>query len=91
MQINKVFGMNEKKVTVYYKNGFNFIKITPPNYWYLKVGEYNQRFHRFNYRKDVLVKQGNDINKTEFEIMRDLGYDRIWDCGTLKFELNIKT
>ena len=83
-------GINELE-TVYYKNGFNFIKITPPNYWYLKVGEYNQRFHRFNYRKDVLVKQGNDINKTEFEIMRDLGYDRIWDCGTLKFELNIKT
>jgi hypothetical protein len=75
------------KNTVYFKNGFTFIKNTPPNYWYLKVGEFNNRFHRFNFRKDVLIKEGFDNNLTENEIMTIKGYDRIWDCGTMKFEL----
>jgi hypothetical protein len=25
-------------------------------------------------------------NKTEIEIMKDLGYNRIYDCGCMKFE-----
>ena len=74
---------------VYYKNGFTYTGNTPPNYWYLKVGEYNHRFHRFNYRKDVLVNEGFDVNLTEFEIMKLKGYDRIWDCGNMKFEFVI--
>jgi len=74
---------------VYAKNGFTYINRTPPNYWYLKVGEYNHRFHRFNYRKDILIKEGFDCNLTEFEIMKLKGYDRIWDCGTMKFEFVI--
>jgi hypothetical protein len=80
-------GLDETK-TVYYKNGFKYIGLTPPNYWYLKIGEYNNRYHRYNFRKDILVKEGFDYNQTEFEIMRLKGYDRIWDCGNMKFELN---
>jgi hypothetical protein len=72
--------------TVYHKNGFKFIKNTPPNYWYLKTNNYLHREHRFKYRKDVLVKNGFDKNKTEWEIMKQEGYDRIWDCGSMKFE-----
>jgi hypothetical protein len=26
-----------------------------------------------------------DINKTEYENMKENGYDRIWDCGNIKF------
>ena len=78
------------KNTVYYKNGFTFIENTPPNYWYVKIGEYNNRYHRFNFRKDVLVKEGFDNKLSEFEIMKIKGYDRIWDCGNMKFELNIE-
>lgn len=77
----------DKLNNVYAKNGFTHISNTPPNYWYLKVGEYNHRFHRFNFRKDVLVKEGFDTKLTEFEIMKLKGYDRIWDCGNMKFEL----
>ena len=33
-----------------------------------------------------LVKEGADPNKTEKEIMKEKGYTRIWDCGTLKFK-----
>ena len=71
--------------TVYNKVGFKFIDSTKPNYWYTK--NYKTREHRFNYRKDVLVSKGYDSNKTEFEIMSELGYDKIWDCGSFKYEL----
>jgi hypothetical protein len=72
--------------TVYHKNGFKFIGKTPPNYWYIKNDKYSNRHHRFAFRKDVLVKEGYDKNLTEWEIMKIKGYDRIWDCGSLKFE-----
>lgn len=72
--------------SMYNKIGFKFINETKPNYWYSKKGK--TREHRFNYRKDILVSKGFDKNKTEKEIMDELGYDRIWDCGSFKYELN---
>lgn len=75
--------------TVYCKNGFKFINQTPPNYWYIKTDKYINRHHRFVFRKDILVKEGFDKNLTEWEIMKIKGYDRIWDCGSLKFELEL--
>jgi len=81
-------GLNPED-TVYFKNGFDFIHQTPPNYWYVKTGSYLNRYHRFNFRKDVLVKEGFSKEKTEWEIMIEKGYDRIWDCGSMKFELKI--
>jgi hypothetical protein len=47
-----------------------------------------KRENRFNYRKSVLVSKGFDVNKTEREIMFENGYDVIWDCGNLKYEMN---
>ncbi len=73
--------------TVYHKNGFKYINKTPPNYWYIKTDKYLNRHHRFVFRKDVLVKEGYNKDMTEWEIMKLKGYDRIWDCGSLKFEL----
>jgi hypothetical protein len=49
----------------------------------------NTRHHRFTFRKSELVRMGHDKNKTEPQIMTDLGYARIWDCGSLKYEFNI--
>lgn len=74
--------------TVYQKNGFNYIKHTEPNYWYCKSG-YNTREHRYNYRKDILVKRGFEKDKTESQIMVEDGFDRVWDCGTMKFTINL--
>ena len=73
---------------LYKKLGFNYVSSTKPNYWYTK--NYRTREHRFNYRKNILVSKGYDVNKTEFEIMDGLGYGKIWDCGSLKFELNLE-
>ena len=72
---------------LYSKLGFTCVGETKPNYWYTK--KYKIREHRFNYRKDVLVSLGHDSNKTENEIMCELGYDKIWDCGSYKFILDI--
>lgn len=58
-----------------------------PNYFYLD--NYKTRLHRFGFTKQKLIKLGNDKNLTEWEIMQTLGYDRIWDCGSLKFKLEI--
>lgn len=46
-------------------------------------------YHRYNFTKHKLVKMGHDSNKTEREIMDDLGYLRIWDCGSRTWVLNI--
>jgi len=63
---------------VYEKIGMIKGTTTQPNYWYI-MGD--KREYRFKYRKDQLVKQGHDQNLTEKEIMKSLGYLRIWDCG----------
>ena len=63
--------------------GFKRLKDTPPNYFYVKGG---RRLGRFGFRKNLLVSQGYDPNKTEKQIMSDIGYSRIYDCGSMKFE-----
>lgn len=68
---------------VYSKNGFKFLKITEPDYFYI-VNSIRQ--HRFNYRKDILVKQGFDKNKTEKQIMLERKLYRIYGCGNLKYK-----
>jgi hypothetical protein len=67
--------------------GFDLIGTTQPNYWYIVK---NQRKHRFAYRKSELSKllKTFDISLSEWENMQINGYDRIWDCGSLKFEKN---
>ena len=68
-----------------YENiGFKLHSISDVNYYYI-VGL--TRENRFKYRKDVLVKQGFDPNKTESQIMLERGIPKIWDCGNKKWEL----
>jgi hypothetical protein len=71
----------------YSKIGFELIGKTLPNYWYVDKN-YSHRYYRFNFRKDVLKNKliNFNINLTEWQNMQLNGYDRIWDCGSLKFE-----
>ena len=71
---------------LYEKLGFNFIHNSKPNYFYINQ---NVREYRFNYRKNILVKQGYDINKTEREIMLDRKIYRIYDCGAKLYKINL--
>ena len=47
------------------------------------------REHRFNWRKQKLVKMGYDKEKTENEIMLELGFWRIYNAGNKKWILHI--
>ena len=67
---------------LYRKLGFDFIYETQPNYYYVVDGI---RKNRFNFRKDILIKDGFDPNKTEREIMLERKIYRIYDSGQLKF------
>ena len=67
---------------LYKRLGFKMDGVTQPNYYYVINGI---RKNRFNYRKDVLVKEGFDSKKTEFEIMSERGIDKIYDSGNIRF------
>jgi hypothetical protein len=64
----------------YYKIGFNLDYITSPNYWYVKG---MQRIHRFNLRK----KENDPKDIPEWVLRSKEGYNKIWDCGNLKFHI----
>lgn len=68
-----------KSGNLYEKLGFQYMGTTYPNYWYTK--DYVSRVHRFKLRK----KENEDKNKTEWEIRKEEGWDRIWDCGHEKY------
>lgn len=68
---------------MYEKLGFKLIHKTQPNYYYI-IG--NHRKYRYNFRKDKLIREGFDSNKTEHEIMLERNIFRIYDSGSLKYE-----
>lgn len=70
---------------LYTSTGFSFVGKTQCNYFYLDGSQ--TRLHRFNFTKSKLVSMGGDPNKTEWQLMQESGYDRIWDCGHLKYEM----
>lgn len=67
---------------MYKKLKFNFISETSPNYYWIIDGI---KKHRFNFRKDRLVKEGFDYRKSEVQIMNERGYFRVFDCGSKKW------
>jgi len=70
---------------IYNKLGFQFINRTTPNYWYIINGN---KEYRYKYQKRNLSKllEKYDSELTEWQNMQLNKYDRIWDCGNLKFE-----
>ena len=82
----RFFGINPES-TIFHKNGFKFVKQNAPTYFYLDGDSYRERFNRFQINKQSLLEQfKGDESKTEWELAQENGYDRIWDCGNLKFE-----
>lgn len=70
--------------------GFTRCGDTPPNYWYMDC-KYNDRKYRFQFSKHMLKNKipNYDPELSEWENMKLNGYDRIWDCGSIKFEMII--
>jgi hypothetical protein len=74
---------------IYEKTGWEFLGITKPNYWYITQNK-KDRLHRYNLTKHRLIEMGGDPDLTEFENAINFGYDRIWDCGSIKYRKNVK-
>jgi len=74
---------SHSKGILYNALGFGLISKTDVGYSYYdhRLNKYN----RFNFRKDVLVKEGYDPTKTEVEIMYERGYFRVFNSGNLKY------
>ncbi len=74
---------------IYKSIGMTLTSISKPNYWYFNNGYYN-RHHRFGYRKQVLSKRLKDFDPmlSEWQNMKNNGFNRIWDCGNLRYEMN---
>lgn len=68
------------KNAFYTKLNFKLDSYTPPNYWYF-VSNDTHRYHRFALRKN---KNDNPL-LTEWENRQKQGWNRIWDCGSIKY------
>lgn len=68
------------------KLGFTKTADNKPNYYYVVD---DHRESKLYYNKMSLVEQGFGKDKTEHQIMLDRGIYRIYDCGTMSFEMNI--
>lgn len=71
------------KPSLYENLGFKKEKTAYFNYWYF--GKLGIRENRINYQKWKLIQEGYDPNKTEYEIMLERGYFRIYGAGEMKF------
>ena len=72
---------------LYTKLGFILTDIQKPDYRYYnsKIDRF-KRFHKFAFRKQILHKKyGLPLTMTENEMTKQLGYDKIWDCGLFKY------
>ena len=69
---------------VYKSNGFNLLRTNDPIYYY--TNDYRGLESRMRYQKSrIATKFPVDYNPdlTEWENMKNLGYDRVWACKTL--------
>lgn len=88
-QIDKILSYSDRcwgEGELYEKLGFLKISNTVPNYWY--TNNFIDKLHRFGFAKYKLIKEGFDSSLTEFKIMSDRGYSRIYDCGSNKYLWN---
>ena len=77
----------DEKNNIYMQLGFIFDGYTAPNYTYYNPKIDNvKRFHKFNFRKQILHKKyGLPLTMTENEMTEQLGYKKIWDCGLIRY------
>ena len=67
---------------VYLKNGFENIRVNSPSYYYIDKN-CNKRYNRMMFQKKII----GAYDCTEYEKAREMGYNKIYDCGTICFGL----
>ena len=77
---------------VYETNGFSLAWASAPNYFYFRPEDPHTLKSRVVFQKHKLpsLLESFDPKKTEFENMSDNGWDRVWDCGNLVYELSVR-
>lgn len=88
-EFNEIYTYSDKRWSdgdLYQKLGFEYLHDSVPNYWYIID---NNRIHRYNFRKSELNKKLENFNPelSEWNNMVKNGFDRIWDCGNVKWRL----
>ncbi len=74
---------------VYTRLGFKSIKITQPNYVWVKPGR-GEYISRYGTMKKDLIADGLDIyGSSEDEIMENIGYVKVYNSGNIKFEWEV--
>lgn len=71
---------------VYNRLGMKFEAYTPQGYYYISP-DYKALFNRQMFQKSKLSERLEKFDpvKSEWENMKDNGFDRIWDCGHSKW------
>ena len=76
----------DKEDNLYVRLGFKLIEELKPDYEYILNTNTKKRFHKFNIRKHLLHrKYGLSLSMTETEMVKKLGYNKIWNCGLFKY------
>ena len=92
-KFNEIKSFADKRWTInedniYTKLGFQFAGTINPEYRYINKTD-KERFHKFGFRKQTLLKKYPNMklskSMTETQMTKKLGYDRIWDCGLIKY------
>ena len=68
---------------VYSKNKFKLIGVNKPSYYYVDKN-FLRRVNRMRFQKKYI----GAYDCTEYEKARELGFEKIWDCGTLAYGFN---
>ena len=75
----------DKDDNLYTKLDFKLDSILKPDYKYV-VENINKRYHKFNFRKQILHKKYNlPLTMTENEMCNQIKAHKIWDCGLFKY------
>lgn len=77
----------DEENNVYLQMGFKFDGYVNPDYRYVLPNANNcERHHKFGFRKTILHnKYGFPLDMTETQMVKKLKYDRIWDCGLIRY------
>lgn len=72
---------------IYTQLNFKYLGTSRPNYVYV---DHERILTRYQCMKHKLVEQGFDQNLSESEIMRQRGFNKIYDCGNAVYIYNSK-
>lgn len=70
---------------VYRQLGFDLLKVSAPNYWYVRGDEVLSRYQAQKHKLPQLLGESFDPELSESENMQQAGFERIYDCGNLVF------